>query len=149
DAWAQGLTALTLQSREPWEFLQLALWEGIRLVLNHRVSTDSPAGHYSVLLRADTKSVVVHDPLFGPARRLARAEFLDLWQPRPGGCEITGGVLVAFAPVLPQINDCCQCGEPIPESLICPGCWSPIPLQPGSILGCVAADCRGRTWERV
>lgn len=39
----------------------------------------TPTLHYVVLVRADTDHVWVHDPNFGPERRLSRAELMEKW----------------------------------------------------------------------
>jgi hypothetical protein len=149
DALRRGLAALTMQVRDPREALRRSPPEGLRLILNHRPRAGSSLGHYSVLVGVDETGVVVHDPQAGPARHLTRGEFLELWRPHSGRGEITGGVLAAIAAAPPPAPPCGQCGRPVPASLSCPACQERIPLRPGTGLGCIAADCPGRTWERV
>src|SRR5439155_26107526 len=91
DALRRGLAALTLQARDPWEVLRRGPPRAVRLLLNHRPHADSPAGHYSVLVRVDEAGVVVHDPQVGPARRLTRGGLLELWRPCPGRSAHAGG----------------------------------------------------------
>ncbi len=149
DALGQGLAALIQQARDPWGLLQRSMSRSARAIVNHRPSAGSRAGHYSVVVGLDDESVIVHDPHRGPSRRLGRAEFLDLWQPAHGGSEITGHVLVAFARVDACSQVCDLCGKATPELLTCGNCRAPIRLQPAEGLGCPAAECRGRTWERI
>ncbi len=40
----------------------------------------NPTLHYVVLVRADPSHVWIHDPNFGPDRRLTRSRLMDLWQ---------------------------------------------------------------------
>jgi hypothetical protein len=41
---------------------------------------DSPTGHYTVLVDLDNKSAVLHDPHFGPSRRVSHAAVRDRGQ---------------------------------------------------------------------
>jgi len=97
DALNRGFSAVALQARHPLQALRLAKAAGICAILNHRVQRDSAAGHYSVLVDIDPKEVVVHDPLFGAARRMSHDELMELWLPQVANSEIVGGVLIAAA----------------------------------------------------
>src|ERR1039458_7519142 len=70
---------------------------GIRAILNHRPSADSTAGHYTVLVEVEAQDVVLHDPYYGPSRRVSHAELLELWQPGFSNSEIAGYILIAIA----------------------------------------------------
>src|SRR5579863_4947720 len=49
DAINRGFSAVAVQARHPLQALRLCKAGGIRAILNHRVQTDSAAGHYTVL----------------------------------------------------------------------------------------------------
>jgi len=149
DALSCGLAALILRARDPWRVLESSMGRGIRIVVNHRLTPTSQAGHYTVLVGMDGEDVVLHDPHLGPFRHLTRAELLELWRPSFGQSEITGQVLVAFANAPASALVCESCGANIPESAACVNCQKAIPLQPGAVLGCVKAACRARTWEQI
>jgi hypothetical protein len=149
NALHHGLFALVIQASHPWQTLTQSAAAGVRVILNHRLATDSPAGHYSVLVRIDDREVILHDPQFGPDRCLPRAELLDLWQPNGSPVEITGRVLVAIATVEKASAACVLCGSEVPLSVLCPACRSALPLRPAAALGCVQNACPMRTWQRL
>lgn len=146
----RGFAAIAIQSRYPLVALMGCRENGLRAILNHRLRPDSPTGHFSVLLDVDAESVVVHDPLYGPRRRLPHAELLELWQPRFANSEIAGNVLIGLAPRSSVVPRCPICQTPIPAQVACPRCGKPVALQPPDLLGCVgAANCLGRLWNYV
>lgn len=150
DALNRRFNAVAIQTRHPIQVLRICRTAGIRTILNHRVQRDSPAGHYTVLVDIDGKDVVVHDPLFGAARRLSHAELLELWLPQVPNSEIVGGVLIAVgAPGSPAIAACEFCHTPMPLSVDCPRCSKPMGLQPGVVLGCIRDGCIARMWNWV
>ena len=149
-ARSYGLAAVAFQARHPLVALLACRKGGIRAILNHRLRLEGPAGHYSVLLDVDAESVVIHDPFYGPRRRISHAEFLELWQPRFAGSEIVGNVLIGVAERPPAAPRCALCRTPIPEAVACPRCAGPVALQPATLLGCVGATtCLGRMWNYV
>src|ERR1035441_340400 len=79
DAVNRGFRAVAIQARHPLQVLRLCREWGIRAIVNHHLKLDAPAGHYSVLVDLDDKGVVLHDPFYGPSRRLPHAELLELW----------------------------------------------------------------------
>jgi hypothetical protein len=113
-ARTQGLQAMAIQTRYPLVALLSCRENGIRAILNHRLRPDSPTGHYSVLLDVDAKDVVLHDPLYGPRRRIPHAELLELWQPRFANSEIVGNVLIGIAASPVAVPKCPLCETPIP-----------------------------------
>lgn len=149
DALDCGLHAVILQAREPWALLAACQAHGIRVILNHRASRQSAAGHYSVLVRLDEHEVVVHDPAGRPEHGRGRAEFLELWRPSLFPSEVTGFVLVAITAAPPGPLPCEQCGQPLPAERDCPCCKALVRLHPGQALGCTAADCPARTWQHL
>ncbi len=150
DALKRGFSAVAIQARHPLQALRLAKAAGIRAILNHRVRRDSAAGHYSVLVDIDAKEVVVHDPLFGAARRLPHAELMELWLPQVPNSEIVGGVLIAIgAAGLPAQPACEFCRTPMLSSVDCPRCSKPVGLQPGAVLGCIKDGCIARMWNWI
>src|ERR1051326_5522297 len=83
DALNRGLSAVALQARHPLHALKVCSTKGIRAILNHRVKQDSAGGHYTLMVDLDAQHVIVHDPLFGAARRMTHAELVELWLPDP------------------------------------------------------------------
>jgi hypothetical protein len=149
DALSQGLSALAIQVKHPLQALRLCREKGVLAILNHRLRADSPTGHYTVLVDVDAESVTLHDPFFGPSRRLAHADLLELWLPRYTNTEITGNILIGIAAHPTAAAPCQLCGSVIPPKTTCPSCAKPVPLQPASILGCTGATCPARTWTYV
>ena len=97
DALSRGFAAVAFQARHPLQTLRLCCESGMRAILNHRLAPDSPAGHYTVLVDMDARDVVLHDPFYGPSRRVPHAELLELWQPRFPNSEIAGYLLIGIA----------------------------------------------------
>ncbi|MGC2404683.1 MAG: papain-like cysteine protease family protein [Acidobacteriaceae bacterium] len=150
DALKRGFSAVAFQARHPLQALRLSKAAGIRAILNHRVQRDSAAGHYSILVDIDAKEVVVHDPVFGAARRLSHAELIELWLPQVPNSEIAGGVLIAIdAAELPAQPDCEFCRTPMLSTVDCPRCSKPVGLQPGAVLGCINDGCIARMWNWI
>jgi hypothetical protein len=149
DALSRGLGALVVRASEPWQTLTSGTIRGIRLILNHRVNTTKPEGHYTVLVGVDDRDAILHDPQSGPSRYLTRSELLELWRQDHGQSEISGQVLVAFSNIGTAAAECALCGAITPASVPCVNCREPIPLHASAILGCANAVCHARTWERV
>jgi hypothetical protein len=150
DALKRGFSAIAIQARHPLQALRLAKAAGIRAILNHRVQRDSAAGHYSILVDMDEKEIVVHDPLFGAARRLTHAELMELWLPQAHNSEIAGGVLIAIGEVgLPAQPACEFCRTAMLSSVDCPRCGKPVGLEPGAVLGCIRDGCIARMWNWI
>jgi hypothetical protein len=149
DALRRGLSAVVLRARHPWRLLEACAGRPVRIVLNHLLTADSAAGHYSLLVATDGEHVVIHDPQLGPNRRLSRDELLALWRPRSVRSEITGQVLLALAAPNDHPAACPLCRTDFPLSVSCPGCRERIPLRPAVALGCARTDCRARTWDWV
>jgi len=116
DALRRGFAAVAIQTRHPLQALKLCRDSGIRVILNHRLKNDVPTGHYSVLVDIDDRSVVLHDPLFGPSRRLLHAELLALWQRLFSSSEILGNVMIGIAAPPPAEPACPLCHTPIPPA---------------------------------
>ncbi len=146
-ALSRGFAALAVQARHPLQVLQLSRDSGIRTILNLRLGSDSPAGHYAVLVDVGKHDVVLHDPLYGPFRRLPHAELLKLWWPNVPDSEITGYVLVGVAPRSAAAAPCWLCRAPMPSHVACPNCRKPVGTQPSALLGCMNQDCLVRTWN--
>lgn len=149
DALRRGLAAVVLQARHPWDILAHEP-QSVRMILNHRPTREAWTGHYTVRVERGADAVIVHDPQFGPNRRLRREDFLPLWLRTANPlCEITGNSLVAIALATQEEHSCAVCGGAMPPALPCPGCQRPVPLQPASLVGCVDRTCPGRHWERL
>lgn len=149
DALQRGFSAVALQASDPLRLLLSCRENGVLAILNHRLSPDSPAGHFTVLVGMDDEGVVVHDPSLGPSRRIPFGPLLELWQPRLPGAEIAGNVLIAIADAPPRVGACPACSVPIPGAAPCPKCRGDVPLAPSGVVGCVGAGCLNRTWLRV
>ncbi|HTB11184.1 MAG TPA: C39 family peptidase [Bryobacteraceae bacterium] len=150
DALKRGFSAVAIQARHPLQALRLSKAAGIRAILNHRVRSDSAAGHYTVLVDIDAKEVVVHDPLFGAARRLSHAELMELWLPQVPNSEISGGVLIAIGAAGLAAQPACEfCRTPMLSSVDCPRCSKPVGLEPGAVLGCIKDGCIARMWNWI
>jgi len=147
DALNRGFSAVAIQARHPLQALRLCRESGIRGILNHRLQPDASAGHYTVLVDIDDKNVLLHDPFFGPSRRLSYAELLELWQPRFPNAEIVGHVLIGIAAQLPALPACQFCHTPRPVAVDCPRCKKPVALQPCTLLGCMNDACITRMWN--
>jgi hypothetical protein len=147
NAISRGFSAVAIQARHPLQVLRLCREGGIRAILNHRLQPDASAGHYSVLVDIDAQGVVLHDPLFGPSRRLALEQLLELWQPSIANSEIVGGVLLAIAAAPPPMPACEFCHTPFPSSVACPRCKRPVGLEPGIPMGCINSVCISRMWS--
>jgi hypothetical protein len=97
----------------------------------------------------DAEQAVLHDPDRGPAIRIARQDLLRLWRATERCCEVVGRVLVAFGQDPPPAVPCAHCGAALPTRFVCRRCEREVPTQPTAVLGCAAAGCRGRLWERI
>jgi hypothetical protein len=149
DAVQRGFAALAIQARFPLQALRLCRENGIRVILSHRLREDLPTGHYTTFLEIDAESTVLHDPYYGPSRRLSNAQLLELWRPGYPDSEITGNVLIGISrqPSPAPSPACPLCGTAIPASVPCAACDRPIVLQPAALLGCIATSCAGRMWN--
>lgn len=149
-ARSRGFAAMAIQVRYPLVALLTCRDNGIRAILNHRLRSDGPAGHYSVLLDVDAQGAVLHDPFYGPAHRVSHAELLDLWQPKFGNSEIAGYVLIGVAARAASVAPCPLCATPLPEEVACPRCGKPVALGPSELPGCVGGEtCLARLWNYV
>jgi hypothetical protein len=146
DAQSCGLAAVVFRPASPWEALRGCDGQGVRVILHHRLSASEPAGHYSVLVAIDEASLLLHDPLRGPGRRLGRDEFLALWSPSAHSGEVAGHILVAVS-ASPGEPRCSFCHSPCPESIDCAGCGSALRLRPSAAVGCLDPTCPGRRFE--
>lgn len=149
DALIRGFAAMAIQARHPLHALRICRQSGIRAILNHRLRHDVGTGHYSVLVDIDDKNVVLHDPLYGPSRRLSCAELLELWQPRYTGCEIVGNMLIGVGTHSPAVPACKLCRTSIPSNVECPNCKKPVGLQPALLLSCMNDACIARMWNYI
>ncbi len=112
-----GLVAIPCRLESPWEFLE-RFFENkycteTRAILNHRLEPNSSKGHFTVPVAMDVESeaVFLHDPQFGPACRMTRAELLSLWTPRVGRNEISGNIVLLLAKAPSGSATCNRCGE--------------------------------------
>jgi hypothetical protein len=149
DAATRGFAAVAIQARHPLEALRVCRDAGIRAILNHRLQPDSPAGHYTVLVDIDRTHVKLHDPYFGPSRKLTHDVFLELWQPRLPDSEIVGNFLIGIAAEPPAAVPCRVCGSPIISPVPCPRCKNPVNLEPSALLACLNNTCEARLWNYV
>lgn len=119
NAVEHGLAAIPCRLRNPWKFLITGISDDLRIILNHRIRSDSPFGHFTVLIDANknNETICVHDPQLGPNRTLSKAELLELWTPHGTDDEITGRVAVLIS------------NEPSNEAL-CKKCENRFSLKP-------------------
>jgi hypothetical protein len=149
DAVNRGFRAVAIQARHPLQALRLCREWGIHAILNHRLRPEAPAGHYSVLVDLDDKTVVLHDPFYGPSRRLSHADLLELWQPHFTNSEIVGNVVIGIAAKPLAAPECEFCHTETPSHVDCPKCKKPVGLMPGALLGCMRDGCIARMWNYV
>jgi hypothetical protein len=150
DALTRGFSAVAIQVRHPLAALRICRDAGIRAILNHRLQPDSPAGHYTVFVDIDETNVKLHDPYFGPSRRVAHDVFLDLWQPRLPNSEIVGNFLIGIAAAESRdVPPCETCHTPFLKVLQCPRCKNAVSLEPVALLGCMNNSCAARLWNYV
>ena len=149
DALSRGFSAVAIQARDPLRVLRVCRDSGIHAILNHRLKPDSPVGHYTVLVDIDETHVTLHDPYFGPARRIEHAVLLDLWQARLPNSEIIGNFLIAVAPEGREQPPCAACHTELPPQVRCPRCKNPVALQPEEVLVCPNNSCEARLWNYV
>jgi hypothetical protein len=149
DAINRGFAAVAIQARDPLSALRRCGDFGIRAILNHRLKSDSAAGHYTVLLDIDDTHVTLHDPYFGPSRRLPHSELLELWQARVPNSEIVGNFLIGIAAEPPVSRPCESCNTAMLPCVECPKCKNRVALQPSALLGCLNDTCSTRLWNYV
>ncbi len=149
DALNRGYCALAVQAKHPLQVLRKCQENSVRVILNHRLNEDYPTGHFTVLVGIDAEAAILHDPYYGPARRVRPADLLALWRPRFLNAEIVGDVLIGIAAQPTPISPCQLCGTTIPASVECPKCVKTVPLQPALLLGCVGAGCPARLWNYI
>jgi len=149
DALNRGFSAVAIRARHPLHVLRICRESGIRAIVNHRVKYDSRAGHFTVLVDIDDKTILLHDPLLGPSRRLSYGELLELWQPGFPDSEIVGNVLIGIAAPSQSAPECKFCRTPNLSSVECPACKKPVGLQPTALLGCFNSSCIARMWDYV
>ncbi len=150
DAVTRGFSAVAIQARHPLQALRVCRDAGIRAIMNHRLQPDSPAGHYTVFVDLDDTNVKVHDPFFGPSRKVAHDVFLDLWQPRLPKSEIVGNFLIGIAAgESKEAPPCETCHTPFVKRVQCPRCKNGVSLEPLALLGCMNNACAARLWNYV
>ncbi len=154
DARLRGLHSLVvkLSDEHRLSVLRRCLEHGVRVILNYRVDSGSPLGHFTVLVDVKEDAIVVHDTEQGrgPNYRVKFGDLWDLWRPLgiPGD-EITGNVIVAISNAASRPSLCSSCGMALPRFYRCPNCSTRVELEPFVVLGCVHPDCCSRTWELI
>jgi hypothetical protein len=148
DALKRGFDAVAIKARHPIFALRCLRDTNIRVILNHRLGLDQPTGHYSVLVDVGDRHVTLHDPYFGPSRRMTHGELMQLWEPGVN-TEIAGEMLIAIAPRQTEAAACEICQTPIPSAVACPQCGKPVGLRPATGIGCVGQACVVRRWLQV
>jgi hypothetical protein len=150
DAVTRGFAAVAIQARHPLQALRVCRDSGIRAILNHRLQPDSPVGHYTVFVDIDETNVKLHDPYFGPSRRVTHDVVLDLWQPRLPNSEIVGNFLIGIASAESADGPpCATCHAPFVKVVQCPRCKNAVSLEPVALLGCMNNSCAARLWNYV
>jgi hypothetical protein len=137
DALDRGLAAVVLRAgADPIAPLKRLLNTGWRAVVNHRLATDQRWGHFSVVVAADDRHVVLHDPQRGPHCVYSHDDWLRLWQPAAENTEATGLVVVAIA--RPRRSA-------VQTELVCPRCDALIQLAEDLLR--TAAERPNACWE--
>jgi hypothetical protein len=149
DARDRGFAAVAIQAKHPLQALRAAHDSGVRVILNHRLGTDTDLGHYTLLVSMDEKEVVLHDPFRGPSQHVAHGDLLDLWQPRAPAGEVMGNLMIGITVQPSPAAACWLCQKPIPVAIPCPHCRQEVVLQPNSFLGCIDPACIVRLWNYV
>ena len=149
DALQRGLAAVIVQTREPWQTLERSLRTRLRLILNHRTSSSSRSGHYSVVVQLSDHDITLHDPQEGPLQLYDRPEFLQLWSTLRQGSEIAGNVLIACGLPDEAAFSCPECARELPPTRNCSRCRKEFPLRPAAALGCLEDGCSQRTWSKI
>ena len=144
----QGFPVLGLRAARPWRLLGRCFAPDLRVILFHRRRFDSSGLHASVLRGLDEGGVVLQDPNGRPDRYLLRDDFLALWGPNPSDAFGRGYLLCVIARA-PVDGPPCSCGHARPETIPCPHCPAPIPLQPGVAAGCGRVGCCDIDWEEL
>ena len=149
DALERGLHALVLQVQGEWLAVRQALEIGACCIVNHRLAKDQTTGHFSVVTGLEDFHVSLNDPFVG-SRRLTCDELLKLWGAGMASLSVPGLVMVVIADAKSPIAACslCQTGTPASE-LPCDHCGRQVPLEPGTVLGCMRRGCPMRSWDRL
>ena len=147
DALSRDFRAVAVQARHPIQALSLCRQWNIGAILNHRLRSDSPVGHYSVLADIDKKNVILHDPDFGSCRSLSHAELLELWQPTFPESEVVGQMLIGITSAPATNLECEFCHTAVPSTIACANCGFPVSLAPAELLRCINEDCIARMWN--
>jgi len=150
DAISRGFAAVAIQANDPLKALRVCKESGIRAILNHRLQPDSPAGHYTVFVDMDENDVKLHDPYFGPSRRVRHDVLLELWQLKLPKSEIVGNFLIGVAAETTDPPGACKvCRTLFAKRIACPRCKNAVPLAPAALLGCMNNGCPARLWHYV
>ncbi len=149
DAIDRGLQAMVVQVREPMVVLKACIDAKINVIVNHRLSADSPIGHYSILQAIEPQHVTLNDPYYERSRRLTHTEFLDLWQVHGEESEIAGYVMIAIAKDAIPKPACEICGTPFVPVMQCPACSQPVLMPFANLLGCISDRCVARLWSSI
>ncbi|MDR3676642.1 MAG: cysteine peptidase family C39 domain-containing protein [Acidobacteriota bacterium] len=148
DALKRGFDAVAIKARHPIFALRCLRDTDVRVILNHRLHQDVPTGHYSVMVDIGNHEVTLHDPYFGPSRRIPHVELMQVWEPGVNS-EIVGQTLIGIAPRQADEAVCEICRTAIPAAVNCPQCGKPVPLRPAKAIGCIAEACVVRRWISV
>jgi hypothetical protein len=149
DAISRGFTAIAVQARDRLATLRACEAAGIYAILATRSARNATDGHYTVLTGIDSTNVRLHDPADGPERVLPHAVLLSLWDKPADAVEVTGGMLIAIGMPQDTAAECKSCHARIPDHVDCPRCHHQVLLRPLAPIGCLAASCSARLWQRI
>lgn len=115
-----GLNALITRAARPWDALNHILnTPDVYVILNHRISENSPLGHFSVMTDLTPTHITTHDPQFGPYHKMTFSHFLKLWTPLECiPCEITPRIMLILGKDPGKYYRCPECKKKFPLSLM-------------------------------
>ncbi|MCX5666650.1 MAG: C39 family peptidase [Candidatus Omnitrophica bacterium] len=139
DPLNRGYHAIAIQAKDPMVFFQLfsTIKDRIRVIVSMVPGVGVHGSHLMLLIDANEKDLVFHDPDKCPSYHLTREKFIKKW--------VSFG-LIAISKDAPKAYSCPVCGGSVPDNVTCPKCDKSIPLEPKEVLGCVNDECSGKMW---
>lgn len=150
DARKNGLHALALQARSPWDALRRCIDSSLLVIVNHRPNRSSSLGHFSVVSAIADDYLFLHDPNDGPDRVVPQSRFLEMWSRESYQSQIAGQALVAIGERSTSDDwKCRRCAADIRPTIECSSCRTIYAPEPFAAIGCMRLSCTERTWLRI